>query len=435
MKKIAICIPTYKRAKMVSEICVKIADTIEKEAFDVYVYDSTPDRSTEEALYEVLQENDHFFYVKVPPEIHSSKKLYDIYKNGKIQSLYDYLWILPDYMFFTKEIVQAVLTKAEENWDMLMLDYYDPEKVGDRLYSDAKQIFSEYAWSMVQYGLVLLHCNRVLKNVDWQTLESKYLCENCYNFSHVTMYFERMIQIPEFKFFHFSVERRMVYISKYRREYGDFDSILRIWGYRWYKSLYALPVYYNRQKKTAIKRFCRNTGMLDEKNVATLRVRNVLNRKTFGEYRKQWHLVSTVPPILVWFIVYMPSPFAEGIARFGSVKGWFLRPFVLLHFYHFCKKCKKIYVYGAGVLAQNYADFLEKNGISFEGFLVSNSDSNEKMLKRHKVSELLAVPYETGMGIIIALNEKNKNEVLPLLHENGYREIFRTNILTPFYRF
>ena len=436
MKKTAICIPTFKRAKMVKDTCLKIAGTIEKENFDVYIYDSTPDTRTEEALKELLQNNENFHYIKISPLIHSSKKLYDIHQSENIQNSYNYLWILPDYLFFTKEVVQAVLNQAEEGWDMMMLDFYDPEKIDDRPYVNAGQIFLEYAWSMAQYGLVLLNCDRVLKSADWEYLENKYLGEDYYNFSHITMYFERMIQIPDFRFYHFSVERKNVYISKYRKEYEDLDATLKIWGYRWYKSLDALPAYYDNSKKRATRRLCEHTELLDEKNVAALRIRGVLNKETFGEYKSQWRVVTTVHPIIARLMVYLPISFAEIISRYGSVKGWLLRPAVLCYFLWFCKKYKKIYLYGAGVVAQKYADFMMRKSIPFEGFLVSNSEGNGSVLKGHKVIGFPELEYEKGAGIVIALNEKNKKEILPLLQEKGYgKNVFQINILTPFYRF
>lgn len=46
MKKLAICIPTYNRAKIIEDICLKIISIPDKDIFDLYIYDSSPNLDT-----------------------------------------------------------------------------------------------------------------------------------------------------------------------------------------------------------------------------------------------------------------------------------------------------------------------------------------------------------------------------------------------------
>ena len=64
MKKLAICIPTYNRAKILEDICLKIISIADKDIFDVYIYDSSPNLDTKEKLQDILQKK-NFFYFRI----------------------------------------------------------------------------------------------------------------------------------------------------------------------------------------------------------------------------------------------------------------------------------------------------------------------------------------------------------------------------------
>lgn len=428
MKKIAICIPTYNRAKMLKETCLQIENIARKDNFDIYIYDSSQGMDSEEELKEMIQ-NENFFYIKLPESTHSSRKLYDIFQNEKMQNQYEYLWILPDYLFFSEHIIDTIVDKLKENWDMLMLDIFDPEKTGDKQYFEPNRIFFEYAWSMTQFGSMILNCSTVLKTANWNYLEDKYLNEECCNFSHVALYFERMIQIPDLHFFHLSVEREEIFVSKYRKNKSEyFNDYLKIWGYRWYKTIHKLPEYYL-NKDEAIKKICIYTGNLGNENVADLILRGILNKKSFKEYKYRWHVVSTVPFYKVWIIMRMPHFFVDLVAEYGSVKKGIARIILMNRIKKFSGRYEKIYLYGAGSIAERTADFLDKNGILFEAFVVTALKENKKILKGHEVIEISQLNASSNYGIILALNKANKRQVIPVLHREGYKNLFKAKLV------
>ena len=305
-KKIAICIPTYNRPKILYDICSKIVKIVDEKIFDIYIYDSSPSSDSEEILNEIIQK-ENFYYFRLPTTIHSNEKLYRIYQDADIQNKYEYLWILADYLFFSKDIIDKILEKLNEKWDMLMLDLYDPEKKGNKQYYDPDQIFFEYAWSMTLFGIMIINCKTVLGRADWPYLREKYLKEQHKNFSHLAMYFEMMLKIDDLKFYHFSIEKGNVYISKYKGNRSEyFSEFLKVWGCYWYASIHTLPQYYSR-KDQVIKKACVYTGSLSEKNVIALRTQGILNFKSFYECRGIWKIISTVEPLVVWKIVCLPK--------------------------------------------------------------------------------------------------------------------------------
>lgn len=87
------------------------------------------------------------------------------------------------------------------------------------------------------------------------------------------------------------------------------------------------------------------------------------------------------------------------------------------------EKCKgeKIYIYGAGVLGQDCAIFLKKHSIDFEGYIVSEGQKCKDEVMGYRVSTLGEI-IKRGLNcinIILALNKKNKEEVIDILKEHN----------------
>ncbi len=431
MKKIAICIPTFNRPQVILDIGSKIKEIVDDKIFDIYIYDSSPDSETEDIVQRMGADN--FFYVRIPFSTHSSRKVYNICQEKKLQDEYEYLWILADYLFFSEKIIREILTRLNEKWDMLMLDFYDPEKRGSRQYFSPNEIFYEYAWSMTQYGIMILNCETVLKKADWKFLDKKYLVDKYKNFSHVLMYFETMLEIDGFRFYHMSIPKENVYYSIYKSKKSDYlDEYLHIWGYCWYQSIKALPDRY-KNKIHVIKTACRYTKNLGEKVLVELKTRGVLTIGSFLKYIFIWHCISTVPVIVACEIVFLPYGIVRHIAVYGSVGAWIKHAvkhaFNLMCLKRFCKKYKQSYLYGAGVKAKKLANLMTDRSIPFEGFVVTYMKDNAAYINDHTVLEISQLKKENDIGIIIAVNEKNKKEVIPVLHKLGYDGLFEKDIV------
>ena len=78
----------------------------------------------------------------------------------------------------------------------------------------------------------------------------------------------------------------------------------------------------------------------------------------------------------------------------------------------FCKKHAHIYCYGAGYMGLRTFEFLNKYGISIEGFIVSKkADDSVKGLKIYQFDEVIPnINAETG--IILSLDKKHHEEII-----------------------
>lgn len=90
----------------------------------------------------------------------------------------------------------------------------------------------------------------------------------------------------------------------------------------------------------------------------------------------------------------------------------------------FCLKYKKVYIFGAGVAARFAASEIERLGLKYEAFVVSDGFQKSKLLYDHKIIYLSEVDPNEDIGFVLGLNKENSNEVLGLLNERGYHNYF-----------
>lgn len=90
----------------------------------------------------------------------------------------------------------------------------------------------------------------------------------------------------------------------------------------------------------------------------------------------------------------------------------------------FCNRNKKIYIYGAGSYAKHCISAIFKNPEllnKFSGHIVSDGKKNENVSISKNIFELSEIAPSDTDGIIIALNETHKKEVIPELEKRGFK--------------
>lgn len=88
----------------------------------------------------------------------------------------------------------------------------------------------------------------------------------------------------------------------------------------------------------------------------------------------------------------------------------------------FCNIYKDIYIYGAGGIAAEIAQLMDKEKCEYKSFIVSSEKGNKSMLLGHSTIEFSALKTKAlnEVGIILGLNKKNSGEVLAQLEKSGY---------------
>lgn len=91
------------------------------------------------------------------------------------------------------------------------------------------------------------------------------------------------------------------------------------------------------------------------------------------------------------------------------------------HLIEFCKKYKKIYIYGAGKCGLRYLRYFRQNNIELSGFIVSSKESYWNTLDGIPIYELDKLEIENeDTGIVLAMNRKNAEQVMRNMDKNTY---------------
>ena len=82
----------------------------------------------------------------------------------------------------------------------------------------------------------------------------------------------------------------------------------------------------------------------------------------------------------------------------------------------FCKRFKKIFIYGHGIYGKRIEQFLSDEGVPICGFIVSKVTEDEK-----NTTDINHACVDDEAGIIVALNMSNYNEARGLI-ENKFHK-------------
>lgn len=87
--------------------------------------------------------------------------------------------------------------------------------------------------------------------------------------------------------------------------------------------------------------------------------------------------------------------------------------------------CERVYLYGAGEYGKLYLEALEVWGITPEGFVVSDGNRRQSLLRGYRVYELHEIPADGNTGFIITPNYDKQDEIERTLLERGFRHYYK----------
>lgn len=417
--RLAVCIPTYRRPDVIREFMENMAYQYIQHGFSVYIYDSSEDDSTERIVREWMSRYARVYYVGIDSSVQSNVKVYNIFREyGELQE-YDYLWVCSDYIRWTRKALDAVCACANQEYDIIVPNYQDVEKIGNQEYTDMNSFFLDCAWHMTLFGAAVLKVSTMLTRVDWNALIEKYIVPDCIYHSHVAFYFEKLAVMSGWKAKHLSFAKSDMMVSAFRKYSGWHKDVFYVWCHCWPEMINRLPKCYN-NKKDVIKKIGVNSGILSFENLKKLRRQNIFDNGIYNCYKDQWRNLTNVPVVLIWGLSKIPS---EWINRREYKEEKILKKRIR----RFCGKYDHIYIFGAGRKASRYTGYLNEMNLSFNAYLVTETGDNVREKENHQVIQFSKeLVYSGNSGILLALNEENAKEAMDgILHDVDQKRIFR----------
>ena len=418
MKQLAISIPTYNQPEMMQEMMIRCLPVYREFEIDIYVFDSSPGKETETILQQYQAENKNLYYRRLPADTHSNRKVLDAYREIIGMEKYEYLWLCPDYIQLTRQGTECVLSACSKGYDICVLNYRDVEHIGEKIYTDINAFFLDCAWHMSSYMATVIRVSS-FADVEWAAFYERYTTPQRIGHSHVAFYFEQLAKLSRITAVHIPVSSVHMRVSSYRKDSLWKRDIFPIWCEYWPDMIHALPEQY-RFKKEVIKKLGINTGMFGRKNFIVLRKERIYGWKVYHRYRKEWKNLTDTPPVCLWLLAVMPA----GLAGLFVRSGWKRRA-LNKRLRRFGKNQEEIFVYGCGFMGEKTSRLLKELQIEYRGYVVSDCSGEKRSFHGLPVIEYGEfLQRGSKAGVILALNQKNAEQVLKEHQELSAYKIF-----------
>lgn len=414
--KLVVCMLAYNDAEQLEWFLSNSASIYLELGIIFYVFDSSTDDLVKDCILAYSERFSNIRYARYDSEMGSNEKYFCACERFADES-YDYVWITKDTYCPKKDMIEAVLRAADTGCDLITFIDKRQNIENNELHWDKNQLFEILAWSMTSYGATV-YGRRFLNDVDWKKMRKKYLREDRYNFAHVGMIFEQLCKNRNYKIRSLS-EAEYSFFTGGPKKYGLWkNEVFEVFVDRWINVIKALPKEY-KNKESVIKMLGVNSGILNELNLLDMRERGYLTPERFLKYASKWKKVSDVSIFILFLISFWPTRYMRFLPIMECRNEWIRK----IKLRSFSSKFPHIYLYGTGIIANRYADYLDDMKIPYRGFVVSSCKTKDSLVREHHVEEFKEDLFDDpSVGIILGMKREYIVEVLKEKKLNQYKE-------------
>lgn len=417
-KRLAICIPTYNRAAIIEEMLAKSLENYTKRDWDLYIYDSSTDNNTRIIVEKYMKKYSGLFYKYIDSSVHSNLKVYFVFEEFGNAQEYEYVWIGTDTFTWSETLLDVVRHNLDLNYDLLIVNYRDVDKIGTREFTDYNDLFVNCAWHMTYYGATIYKTKTMLQEVPWEYLKERYCIPERINFSHVAYCFEKICTMPQFTAKHLSFHSKHLYVSPMKKNVIAYKKeTFYIFCECWPSMIMALPDCYH-NKELAIQKHGINSGMFLDKYLIELREEGIYTYDIYKKYENIWQMLTNVSKKRLKVISLFPKKWV----RMLQFKYYYNLKRTKKKIVKFAKRHSQLYLYGCGAKATFFAQYLQENNIAFQGFIVTALDQEKSTFMDKKVLQFKPdILSDPKVGLIMALGRVNTQEVMDMIKKTNIK--------------
>lgn len=401
-KRFAVGIPTFNSPLALNDFFEHTFDIFKLYSIEVFVYDASDNDNTLNLIKEKWNCS-IIHYQKFSTEVDSNTRFFALLEN--LIPNFDYVWITRDYHYYPSEVLKEILFSIFEDIDMVVLNSSNQSEFNFEILTDKNEFLLKCISPLTMYGAAIVNTNSCFFNVDWMYLKEKYLKTKCNNFSQLGFYYEQMYKKDNIKIKYFHDKNKALVRSAHKHGSLWAKDTIRIWSECWVETVVSISKLYGLNEKQIIAAIRSSPDRFTEVDLLELRSQGYFSEDLYERYIDYLTRVSDVSAQRMHEISKMASEKAS--SEVESVRRNSLTNFV--------SKFSKVVIYGAGKLGQKYGAYMNTHLIPFEYFIVSHLDASSKMLESHLIQEYSVVKNRKDVGIILALNQFNKSEVLKTL--------------------
>lgn len=407
--KLAVAIPTYNSSSCLHELLSNVYETLHEYGYDIYIYDSSTDDSTELLIRETWK-RDAIYYVRLNSSIASNQKVFYLYQQLAEKKKYDYIWMTRDAHYFSRQFLEKLFRSIQPEYDIVLIDdMTGTSETVSEIISDRLEFFRIAAYQMTLYGSTIVKCDSILGDVDWGYLTERYMNNDCINFSHVALYLEQIKKRDPFRALRLIIPAKERIISKFKKDSFWKSEVIRIWSQCWLSMLENLPAFYHKNDGILNQVIERLPERYSFYLLLTYRINGTFDYEKFMTYKKWLLRVSDVKEDEMARIARMEPEEAQQC----------LDDKVYHELSEFAGRFQTLVIYGAGKHARRHADYLEQFHIPYECFVVSEP-GDKMILNNHEIKGYAEIKNRKNTGIILGLGKANRGEVMPQLLKDGF---------------
>lgn len=291
---LAIAIPTYNRAAILSENLSIMIDEIVRFGIPVYISDDSNNNETEELVWDIKKSYPYIYYNKNVPSLGHDKNCI------KTLSVPDeeYVWYLGDAIIIKPGGIQEVLLQIEQyHPDFISVNTFD-RVVGipSKIYSDENLLLRELGWHLTMTG-VTIYSKSVLNELD------TFLTENYHNFPQVALIFQYIAN----KRCNFLWNDKILIAGNVNKKSYWHKDVFKVFIDDWSSCIDSLSdKYINETKEVAKVSHSLNTDLYSLKSLVSYRIHGFFSWSEYFHYFHDLRKHSKVNIGIVSLVVFLP---------------------------------------------------------------------------------------------------------------------------------
>lgn len=404
-KKIAVCIPTWKRPSYIEKVLQAEGLLLIEYDIDMYIYDSSSDSDTL-SVVERYQNNFHIFYRRIDESIHSNEKYYMICEDMQ-QSDYDYLWIMQDHMIFSEKACEHLVNELDCQVDFIYLN------ISGSVYTsnfemDLHKFAINCAWLLTRYGIAIMNVKTFLNGIDWEKMRQKWLSPLTINNSHVGLYFDRLAVMNTPRILNISFQRDQLYDFARSKPLSWDKELFRICLECWGNTIENLSDFYSADKLQIMQN--QDGLFFSATKLLQMRKTGDYGLKQFAVFEKWINKIYPQKYQMFKDIAIETVEFAEK-KYLGEIIDKIINVKTI---------GASVYLYGAGRHAADFAEYLMESRLSFDGFIVSKKSGNPDDMCEHKVWGIEEIGKNKQDMIIVTVARESIPSAIETIKACGY---------------
>lgn len=398
MKRLCVCIPTYRRAKAIAEVLEAEISFLKRNGVDLRIFDSSEGRETEAVAQRYMERGfDNLFYKRYEGEIEPADRKFHMVYEEMTGAEYDYIWMIHDHTVFQEDALRYILRQLDGDADFYILKTQASRYSAVRL-PELNEFLVGCAWTLNSLGAAILKRDTVLRGTDWGKIADKYLAPRGRNYSHIGYYFQRAAELPAPNIVQLEFPRECFFdFMRYQEPSWHKDTIricLECWGY----TLMALPEVYTR-KREALQ--TRDKWFLSKYSLLQYKGKGIFGLRIFFKYEK-------------WIRLILPEHYGMSL-WIAVLPTWLSRCVYCGRLLKQIQKSRaegrKLCLYGAGRHGFECFTYLRELGIPVDCFLVKSRQGNPARVADCEVCEAAEYLRSNRALVIITVLSSGVSEV------------------------